>query len=207
MRYRGKGAGAHREARRCADGRLRLRVPDRSLSIDVVEHYQHLGTFASLDGGCFSNVVHRCSSAMAVYGPLTTKVFGSTLVPHPHKFCFMQSLVLSRLLFGVFLTVPRPKELQRLNAVYMRVLRRIAGESRFSSDVQFTDREVRSRLGRPSLDCLIARGRLLFRGADRPSAIAGSSCSPARARQWRSNAVGAAAAQGCGASSLSRFTS
>ena len=38
-----------RDARRCADGKLRLKVPDRpGTAIDVVQSYVHLGTHANV---------------------------------------------------------------------------------------------------------------------------------------------------------------
>ena len=89
-----------REARRCPDGKLRLQVPGRpGLAIDVVDSYVHLGTHACVDGSCFKNASHRCSSAMAAYAPLSSKIFGAESVPIPHKLCFMTTLVMSRLLF------------------------------------------------------------------------------------------------------------
>jgi hypothetical protein len=44
----------------------------------------------------------------------------------------------------------------------MRALRRIAGDSRFSVDVQYTDLQIRALLKVPSVDCLIARQRLAY---------------------------------------------
>ena len=165
LRYRGYGATAAREARRGSDGRLRLAVPNRpGVSIDVVASYAHLGTFASIDGDTFRNSTHRCASALAAYAPLAFKIFSSALVPLLHKFAFNRTLVLSRLLFGVHLTRPQPRALRKLNGVYMRVLRRIAGDSRYSTDVKWTDLQVRQKLDQPSIDCLIARSRLLLWG-------------------------------------------
>ncbi|CAK0811590.1 unnamed protein product [Prorocentrum cordatum] len=77
LKYRGYQAVQLREARRCADGKLRLQVPGRpGIAIDVVQSYVHLGTHANVDGSCFQNATHRCSSAMAAYAPLSSKIFG-----------------------------------------------------------------------------------------------------------------------------------
>jgi len=43
----------------------------------------------------------------------------------------------------------------------MRALRRIAGESRFSKTNDLSDYQVRVKLNQPSLDCIVARRRLL----------------------------------------------
>ena len=48
LTYRGKDAIRHREARRQADGHLRVQVPHRNdLAINVVASYKHLVTFCS----------------------------------------------------------------------------------------------------------------------------------------------------------------
>ena len=44
----------------------------------------------------------------------------------------------------------------------MRVLRRIAGDPRFSAKVAMTDVEVRIKLQMPSLDCLLIVARLRY---------------------------------------------
>ena len=111
---------------------------------------------------------------MAAYAPLANKVFGSDLVELQYKVLFMASLVMSRLLFAVYITVPRPAELMKYNAVYMRVLCKISGNSRFSADVAHNDLQVRQLLNQPSIDCWIARARLAYCGRlirSRPKAL------------------------------------
>ena len=49
-----------------------------------------------------------------------------------------------------------------LNSVYLRVLRRIAGECRYGHEHPATDINVKKRLSMPSLWCLIMRRRLLL---------------------------------------------
>ena len=132
--------------------------------IGVVECYEHLGAYVNLSGGGNKNALHRCKSAMAAYVQLSNKVFGSELVMLQYKFVFMASLVMSRLLFAVYITVPKPAELKKYNAVYMRVLRRVSGNSRFSANVAHTDLQVRQLMNQPSIDCWIARARLAYCG-------------------------------------------
>ena len=54
-----------------------------------------------------------------------------------------------------------PKALRNRNAVYMRALRRMNGEFRFGFKNNSTDLQERTNLLQPSLECLIARRRLL----------------------------------------------
>ena len=75
---------------------------------------------------------------------------------------FLRSVILSTLTFNVHVRVSCSKAFATINCVYMRVLRRIAGEMRFSSDGNATDLEVRIKLNQPSLDCLMLRARLLY---------------------------------------------
>lgn len=59
------------------------------------------------------------------------------------------------------MTIPA---LAKLNSAYMRVARRIAGDSRFSSDVEFSDLQIRQRLQVVSIDCHVLSKRLLYYG-------------------------------------------
>ena len=161
LAYRGKGCVGRREARRCADGKLRLQVPERAVAIEVVESYKHLGTYVSLRAASMANAGHRATSAMAAYSPIAQKVFGSALVPLVHKLIFARTLLCTRLLYGVYVLVPTPRQLQRLSQVYMVVLRRFADEPRFGR-TEHTDREVRELLGQPAIECVISRMRLLY---------------------------------------------
>ena len=106
--------------------------------------------------------------ASAAYAPLSVRVFGSSLISIPHRLAFLRSLILSRLLFNIQTSVPKARDMQALDAVYMKVLRRICGQMRFPCDVELTDLKVRVELQQPSLDCIIAgitaRARLQYLG-------------------------------------------
>eukprot|EP00973_Karenia_brevis_P094817 12424323-Karenia_brevis.AAC.1 len=54
---------------------------------------------------------------------------------------------------------------RKLNNVYMRVLRRIAGACRYDKTCKLSDSEVRRLLDAPSLQCLIMRRRLMLLAA------------------------------------------
>ena len=101
---------------------------------------------------------------MAAYSPISFKVFGNELVSASHRLSFLRSLVLSRLLFNVYICVLTARDYVAHNGVYMRGLRRIAGDPRFSADVQYTDLQVRALLKMPSVDCFVSQLRLAYLG-------------------------------------------
>ena len=161
VQYRGEGAVACREARRDDHGKLRLKVPHREVAIDVVESYKHLGTFTTLRPCSLANTKHRTAETWKAYAPISWKVFGSQLVTTQHKLLCARTLLLTRLLFGLYVLVPSPRQLKVMNAVYMVILRRIADEPRCKR-VEHTDRQLRELLDQPAIECLIARMRLLY---------------------------------------------
>ena len=98
---------------------------------------------------------------MAAYSPLAVKLFGSPHLGHHLKLVFLQALIMSTLIFNAHVRVLDSRALSVLNAVYMRVVRRIVGQCRFDSSA-VSDREVRKMAGVPSIDCLIQRARLNY---------------------------------------------
>ena len=107
--------------------------------------------------------VHRSSSAMASYGPLSSKVFACKRIARPIRVRLFFSLVLSRLIYNVHVWSQLPRSAyNKLNAVYMRGLRRIADAAKFRASGHGTDLSVRQKLGLPSLQCIISQRRLLL---------------------------------------------
>jgi len=102
------------------------------------------------------------SSAMAAYVPLARKVFGALAISRKVRLHLFNSLVMSRLIYNVhtWSTITRQMYVQ-LNAVYMRGLRRIADQCRYSAKSStLTDHQVRLMLGAQSFQCLISQRRL-----------------------------------------------
>jgi hypothetical protein len=129
----------------------------------VVDSYKHLGSMVDPDNRVIQDAALRASKAMASFAPLSVSLFGARAIPRRLKLSLMTSLILSRLLYnvGTWPTLPL-RAYQVLNAVYMRVLRRIVGKMRFSSSGHDTDHCIRASLGAPSLGILIARRRLML---------------------------------------------
>ena len=109
------------------------------------------------------------SAALSAYSPLSVKLFGSPGLNVYIRIWFPRILILTRLLYNVHLWVCSARELAKLSAVYMRVCRRIAGQSRWkatsdsnSGGSNLTDLEVRRSLCLPSLDCILRKARLAY---------------------------------------------
>ena len=164
LQYRGDGAVRRLDARRIGpNGELLVAVPNSANMIHVVDSYKHLGGMIARDRSGAKDANAKARSAMAAYVPLALRVFGSEKVYFELKLTFLWALVLSRLLFNVHIVVPTARYVKVLNAVYMRVLRRMAGCCNYGEKT-ISDIAVRKKLQLPSLDCLLVRARLRYLG-------------------------------------------
>lgn len=127
----------------------------------IVESYKHLGGMIVRDGFLTADAIINVKSALSAYVPLAVRILGCPKVTLVLTSMFLWSLVLSRLLFNARVVVPSARYLRTLNAVYMRVLRRIAGHCSFGEKT-ISDIEVRRQLQMPSLDCFLVRARLRY---------------------------------------------
>ena len=147
-------------------GLVRLPKGAGASHLRVVDSYVHLGSELGADGNPFGDVSRRLAGASASYSPVATKVFGSWQIDISTKLTLASSLVFSRLLYNVQTWSKwSVAAYRRLNAMYMTVLRRISGKCRYNSSCDVSDRDVRSYLNMPSLQCLIIRSRLSLLGA------------------------------------------
>ena len=129
----------------------------------IVQSYKHLGSVITPDGKPNLDVPNRTSSALTSYAPIAVSVFGSSCIAREVKINLCKSLILSRLLFNVHVwSQVSPWCLRKLNAVYMRVLRRIANQCRYDACSNKTDCEVRAMLDLPSIDCIVAKKRVAY---------------------------------------------
>ena len=160
IKYRGRNATRKLDARRTPEGKcIRINDTDR---LFLVDEYKHLGGIITSDGIIMPEVNQRASSAMSCYGPLATRVFGSTAVSLTLKKHFLQSLVMSKLLYNTQTLTMTTTGLQKLNVPYMRVLRRIVGEPRYNEHCANSDLGVRRTLGMPSIDYVVLHRRLTY---------------------------------------------
>jgi hypothetical protein len=129
----------------------------------VVQAYKHVGSVIAVDANFMADAEHRKSVTLNAYAPIATKIFGSPAVPLFLKMCFLQSLILSRLLFGTqSWTTLAVGAIKRINTVYMTVVRRIGNAMRFKATDNISDYEARKAINAPSIECLLLRSRLLY---------------------------------------------
>ena len=163
LKYRGKNATKCMENRR-VNGTIFIKLPTcaSAESVVVVDKYKHVGSVTAISSSDMYEVQHRCSEAIGAYSPIACKIFGSPQIGVWLKFHFLGSLVLSRLLYCVHTLTMSSKGVGKLNAVYMRALRRISGHMRYDAHCELNDLQVREQCMQPSIDCLLVRARLRY---------------------------------------------
>ena len=142
---RGKHSAA--ELAKIRNNEMTIPLPSacESASLRLVQDYKHLGSWLSRNPSAAPDVSHRIASAMSVYCPLSFKRFGSCRIHRDIRMRLFSSLVIPRLLYKVNVwSVLRRSAYAKLNAVYMKGLRRIAGMMRFKSTGHGSDEQVRS---------------------------------------------------------------
>ncbi|CAK0897979.1 unnamed protein product [Prorocentrum cordatum] len=166
VKFRGHGAVAAREVFRPPDGQLGrpLAKFGHQVVFRFVREYKHLGSYIDHEGMAATNISAHARNALAAYAPLACKFFGSSLVDQTYRLLFFRTLVVSRLLHNMSIFVLSPRAVRKLSGVWMRGLRRIADQMRFSSDVKAYGLSVRLSLAIPSIDCLLTVARLPYLG-------------------------------------------
>ena len=167
-KYRGTHAARHMHEK-CESGSPMFPLPAGASAkhVCIVDAYKYLGSIVCENGSYFNDAIHRASVAMNAFAPIAVRIFGNSSVSIKIKFMFFDSLICSRLLYNTELYVIDGSSssllvLRKLNSVYMRVLRRIAGEMRYGQKPCMRDIEVRIAFGIPSIDCRLRKMRLRY---------------------------------------------
>ena len=160
--FRGKASVEHkREMFSKGDPKIPLNLSANTEFLRVVHEYKHLGSVLADDGNSAVDVTNRIRASISSYVPLATKVFGNTHICRHVRINLATSLVFSRLLYNMECWTKWTNLMySRINAVYMRVLRRIAGMCRYNASCGANNSAVRRQLSAPSLKCIIVRRRL-----------------------------------------------
>ena len=168
LKYRGVGTNQARKLRhseRNSDGHKVFNVSDCGSRGDVqcivVDMYKHLGSCVSIDCNLTPEATKRVASANTAYAPLAHFVLGNSFVDTSRKFMLANTLIFSRLFYCVHVWSyfsGKPRVL--LNNVYMKVIRKVVGKSRFGQSCP--DLDVRVEAGMPSIDCCVRRARLMY---------------------------------------------
>ena len=125
---RGRGALEERVKIENAGNVIPLSNIPSSTSLRVVTDYAHLGSVINCKGSAGHDCPRRVSSAMASYVPLAGKIFGTRHIDCEIRMRLFMSLVVSRLIYGAQCWTGITRSIYtKLNSVYMRGLRRIAG--------------------------------------------------------------------------------
>ena len=127
IRLRGRRSGVFfREL--CCDGGRQIVVPGPSPVVHLqIVKISFIQDSESLD----SDALHKCRAALGAYSPITYRVFGSDACCAWLKIQLINALINSRLLNCAHFVCPNASYIRRLQSVYMRVLRRMCGESSF----------------------------------------------------------------------------
>ena len=132
----------------------------------VVHKYKHLGTWLTTDGSLIIEMKHRAASACGARVALARTVLGKRGCSWEMQCQFVQTLVMSRLLFKAHVWTLRHKDTVLLHRPYMRALLRTAGAGWKPNQTAapIADSEVRRRLGAPSIECMLIKARLQYLG-------------------------------------------
>ena len=156
----GAGARTLRRSRLLHEGKEQFTTTNGHV-LQVVHHFQHLGTVLQDTGGHQEDGRRKASKAQKAFAPLAVPIFGSSHIQTKTKLMLAQSLVLSRSLYAVAAWRGKPdKGWLPIEAQYHKVLRRINGTMRYGAPETIPDAEVREALNAPSLHSLVRARRL-----------------------------------------------
>ena len=134
-----------------AEGKLAIQTSIGEVVLRAVHEYVYLGSHFASDGKPDGDAARHMSSAAAAYSPLASKVFGQHRLPTKLRIQLFLSLVIGRPTCNIHLWPAISLEsYRRLNSLYMRGLRQIAGCQRYKAGI-FADLQVRRVLGAASL--------------------------------------------------------
>ena len=145
LEYRGKFSTKHFESGR-VDGKISVKPPEswRSQVLTDVSECKHAGSITIFARSCVQDATFRASSGIQVYGPFSSKIFGSKHVCAGLKLHFMKSLVLIRFFYQHRIWTPCPKAMRVIN--YLRCMMRILGEPRFDANCITFDLQIRQQM-------------------------------------------------------------
>ena len=116
LKYRGAGATKALNSRR-HNGALAVALPAQATAthIKVVDRYKHLGSITAINSSEMYEIHRRCAEATGVYIPLSNKICGSPAIGVWLKLHFMDTLVMSRLMYCTHTLTVGPKATCKLS--------------------------------------------------------------------------------------------
>ena len=162
VQLRGRNAAVTKQELKNAGG-FQLPQTAGAQLLRIVSSYKHLGCMLADDGVTHVDVVRRVNAANSAYAPIAMKVLGRQTLARLQRIRLASALVFSRLFYNTAVwSSISTWSLGKLNAMYMRVLRRILGATRFDDTCAMTDLQVRTLIGMPAIECYISRLRLSY---------------------------------------------
>ena len=165
LKYRGKRAHAHVDARRDASGKVWIKLPPAAsecgtLLLEVVSSFRHVGSCSHVSAQGHTDAHDKAALCAKSYAKLAGPAFSAAKFETRTRISLAASLLWSRLLNCVHVwSSPQPRPLKTLEAAHMRPAGRIANQSRFSTSNGYTDLEVRQQLQQPSVESAIRQKR------------------------------------------------
>eukprot|EP00435_Cladocopium_sp_Y103_P042722 s918_g11.t2 len=131
--------------------------------LHFVPAYKHLGTFLAADGGFDVEMKHRIGQATSAFAMLAKPVLCNKHLRVSVRIRLFHSLVGTRLFFGLGAwPTPSARQLARLNAVWVKFLRRILSVAYQGGNVRTTDAQVLAWARCPDARVRLAQDRLLL---------------------------------------------
>ena len=130
--------------------------------VRAVPSYKHLGIRYQMDSDLEHEVSCRIGQARTAFHEVKRPIFKNEFLTHRTRIQLMQSLVLSKMLYGcgTWYEIPR-RTVQKLESTIMRFFRSILNCG-FWNETHTTDDQLRARHGLPSFRVLLATSRLRY---------------------------------------------
>ena len=108
----------------------RLRVECKEEALETVTEYNYLGTIIYHDGRIDREITNRVRKATNSYYVIYNTIFGKKEIEKRTKTRIYESVIEPSLLYGCESWPTQQKHLSKVNAVQMKVLRKIEGKTR-----------------------------------------------------------------------------
>ena len=129
--------------------------------MEVVQQYNYLGSALSQDGKLDHEILNRVQKSMNAYYALSQTIFGKKEIDKKTKCRLYNTVVEPILLYGSESWAAQEKHLSKVNAVQMKVLRRISGKTKYD---RVRNEKIRNELDETSVSQKVAGKQLKWYG-------------------------------------------
>lgn len=156
--FRGSGAPEMRRQYQlaAATGLMCNLTPSKAEWLHFAPAYKHLGTYFAADGGFQVEMRHRIGQAHTAFTQLSRPVLCNRHIDVKTRIRLFHALVGTKLFFGLGAwPTPHPRQIEKLNAVLTRCLRKILGLAHHQDSSHTTNAQIFA-----IAQCLDARARI-----------------------------------------------